>query len=180
LSTEPHPIKVVDTAASNNMRADEIVINTTETGKVTAVHAVMSIFCKKKCNLQSANSGNKKLSCKKAESADFLEGNSQESRNLSQKSRKCRLSKKLAPMLKKLELNSTNLRLKSKKPHPDCTKKPDLSISYGLKVKNKTIRVLLDSRLSGHLLFMNKRYSRRIFVATWALSPGAHPMAPSS
>jgi hypothetical protein len=34
LSTEPRPIKVVDTAPSNNMRADKIVIKTAKTGKV--------------------------------------------------------------------------------------------------------------------------------------------------
>jgi hypothetical protein len=67
------------------------------------------------------------------------------------------LTKKLVPESKKLELNSTNLKLKSKEPHPDCAKKPDPSISYGLKVKNKTIRVLLDSGSSGDLLFMKKR-----------------------
>jgi hypothetical protein len=44
------------------MRADKIAIETTKTGKVTAVVAGMSIFCKKKCNLQSANSGNEELS----------------------------------------------------------------------------------------------------------------------
>jgi hypothetical protein len=44
------------------MRADEIAIKTAKTGKVTAVVTVISIFCKKKCNLRSANSRNKKLS----------------------------------------------------------------------------------------------------------------------
>ncbi len=44
LSTESHPIKVANTAPSNNMRADEIMIETAKTGKVTAVVVVMSIF----------------------------------------------------------------------------------------------------------------------------------------
>jgi hypothetical protein len=63
--------------------------------------------------------------------------------------RKGRLSKKLAPKLKKLVLNNTNLEVKCKKTRLDCPKKPDPSISYGLKVKNQTIRVLLDSGSSG-------------------------------
>jgi hypothetical protein len=46
----------------------------------------------------------------------------------------------------------------------DCTKTPDPSISSGLKVKNKTIRVLLDSGSSGDLLFMKKGSSKRISV----------------
>jgi hypothetical protein len=47
LSTEAHPIKVVDTAPSNNIRADEIANENAKTGKMTAVVAVMSIFCKR-------------------------------------------------------------------------------------------------------------------------------------
>jgi hypothetical protein len=103
-STEPHPIKVVDTAPGNNMRANEITIETAKTSKVTAVVAVMSIFCKKKCNLWSANSGNKKLSCQKAESDNVLEENSCGLRNLSLKPRKGWLPKKVAPKSQKLEL----------------------------------------------------------------------------
>ncbi len=34
---------------------------------------------------------------------------------------------------------------------------PDPSVSYGIKVKNKTIRGLLDSGSSGDLLFVKKR-----------------------
>jgi hypothetical protein len=44
LSTEPFPIIVVDTAPFNNMKADEIVIETAKTGKVTRVVAAMSII----------------------------------------------------------------------------------------------------------------------------------------
>jgi hypothetical protein len=39
LSTEPHPIKVADTAPSETTRADEVAIETAKTGKVTAVVA---------------------------------------------------------------------------------------------------------------------------------------------
>jgi hypothetical protein len=40
------------------MRADEIANETAKTGKVTVVVAVMSIYYRKKCKLQSANPGN--------------------------------------------------------------------------------------------------------------------------
>jgi hypothetical protein len=91
------------------------------------------------------------------ESADFLEENSRGLRNISPKTRKGWLTKKFASKSKKLELNSTNSKLKSKKTCSFCAKKPDPSISSGRKVKNKTIWVLLDSGLSGDLLFMKKR-----------------------
>jgi hypothetical protein len=41
---------------------------------------------------------------------------------------------------------------------------PDPSISSGLYVKNKTIRVLLDSESSGDLLFMKKGSSKCISI----------------
>jgi hypothetical protein len=75
LSTEPHPIKVANTALSETTKADEIAIKTTKTGKVTAVVAVMSIFSKKRCKLWSASHGNEKPSHQKAESANFPKEN---------------------------------------------------------------------------------------------------------
>jgi hypothetical protein len=74
----------------------------------------------------------------------------------SQKSRKGWILKKLASKSKKLELNCTNLKLNSKRTRSDCAKMPDPSVSSGLYVKNKTIRVLLDSGSSGDLCFMKK------------------------
>jgi hypothetical protein len=57
---------------------------------------------------------------------------------------------------------------------------PDPSISSELKVKNKTIRVLLDSGSSGDLLlFMKKEYSKCISVVkqvvpqSWGTSNGS-------
>ncbi len=51
MSHKTHPIKVVDTALSETMKADEIASKTAKTGKVTAVLvAVMSIFKKKDAN----------------------------------------------------------------------------------------------------------------------------------
>ncbi len=132
--------------------ADKIAIKTAKTGKVTVVVAVMRFFCRKKCKLQSANPGNRKPSCQKAESADFLWENSRKPRNLSRKTKKGWILNKIVPNLKKFVLNSTDLKLNCKKSHIDCTKEPDPSISFGLKVKNKTIRVLIDSGFSGDLL----------------------------
>jgi hypothetical protein len=112
------------------------------------------------------------------ESADFSEENSRGPKNLSQKTRKGRIPKKLASKLKKLELHSTSLELKGKKTHSDCAKTPDPSVSSGLKVKNKTIRVLLDSGSSGDLLFMKKVSSKCISVVnqvvpqSWGTSNG--------
>jgi hypothetical protein len=91
----------------------------------------------KKMQSWNAKSKDKKLSCQKAERADFPVEISHGPRNLSQKTRKGLLLKKLASRLKKLELNSTNLKLKSKKTCSDYAEKPDPSVSSGLKVKNK-------------------------------------------
>ncbi len=55
---------------------------------------------------------------------------------------------------------------------------PDPSISSGLKVKNKTIKVLLDSGSSGDLLFMKKGSSKcisvvkRVVPQSWGTSNG--------
>jgi hypothetical protein len=55
---------------------------------------------------------------------------------------------------------------------------PDPSISSGLKVKNKTIRVLHDSVPSGDLLFMKTGSSKRISIVkravpqSWGTSNG--------
>jgi hypothetical protein len=125
----------------------------------------MSIFCRKKCKSQSTNPGNGKPSCQKAKSAIYLRENFHEPRNPFQKTRKGWILKKLVPKLKKLELNSTNLKLNCKKSHLDSTKKPDPSASSGLKVKNKTMRVLLDSGLYRNLLFVKKGSIKHIFVA---------------
>jgi hypothetical protein len=52
-STKPRLIKVANTAPSETTRADKIAIETTKTGKVTAVVVVMSIFSKKRCKSRS-------------------------------------------------------------------------------------------------------------------------------
>jgi hypothetical protein len=71
LSHKPRLIKVANTALSETTKADQIAIETAKTGKVTAVVAVMSLFSEKRCKIQSANIGNGKPSCQKAERANF-------------------------------------------------------------------------------------------------------------
>jgi hypothetical protein len=72
------------------------------------------------------------LLAKKAERADLTEKNSRGLRSLSQKSRKGRIPKKIAPKSKKLELNCTNLMLNSKNTSSDRAKTPDPSFISGL------------------------------------------------
>ncbi len=114
MSHKPRPIKVLDTALSEATKADEIAKETAKTGKVTVVVALMSIFKRKRCKLRSASLGNERPSCQKAERANFLQENTHGSRNLSQKSRKGRIPKKLASKSKRLKLNCTNLMLIAK------------------------------------------------------------------
>jgi hypothetical protein len=160
------------------MKADEIAKETAETGKVTAVVTVMSIFKRKRYELQSASLGNERPPRQKAERANFLQENTRGLRNLSQKSRKGQIPKKSASKLKKLELNCTNLMLNSKNIRSDHAVVPDPGISPGPFVKNKTIRVLLDSGSSGDLLFKKKGSSKCISIVkqvvpqSWGTSNG--------
>jgi hypothetical protein len=127
-SHKPRPIKVPNTALSETTKADQVAIETAKTGKVTMVVTVMNILSRKRCKLRSANLGNEKPSCQKAERADFPEENTHGSRSPSQKSRKGQIPKKLASKSKKLELNCTNLELNSKKTCSDHAKMPDPSV----------------------------------------------------
>ncbi len=71
MSHKPHPIKVVKIALSETTKADQIMIGTAKTRKVTAAVAVMSIFSRKRCKLRSANLRNERPSCQKAEEPIF-------------------------------------------------------------------------------------------------------------
>jgi hypothetical protein len=68
--------------------------------------------------------------------------------------------------------------LNSKNTRSDCAIEPDLGNSSGGYVKNKTIRVLLDSGSSGDLLFLKKGSSKcisvvkRVVPQSWATSNG--------
>jgi hypothetical protein len=96
------------------------------------------------------------LLAKRGKEPIFQRKNTRRPRKLSPKTRKGWIPKKVAFKSKKLELNCTNLELNLKKTCSGCAKMPDPSISSRQKVKNKTIRVLLDSGSSGNLLFMEK------------------------
>jgi hypothetical protein len=59
--------------------------------------------------------------------------------------------------------------LNSKNTRSDCAVVPNPGVSSGLYVKNKTIRVLLDSGSSGSILFMKKGSTKRISVVKWVV-----------
>ncbi len=71
MSHKPRPIKVVDTALSETMKADEIASETTKFGKVTAVVTVMSIFKKKDANCEALISGMRGLLAKRRKEPIF-------------------------------------------------------------------------------------------------------------
>jgi hypothetical protein len=83
-SHKPRSIKVVNTALSETMKADEIASKTAKTEKVTAVVTAMSTFSRKRCKSWRANIGNERPSCQKAERANILEENTCGLRSLSQ------------------------------------------------------------------------------------------------
>jgi hypothetical protein len=160
MSTDSHPINVVNTAPI-------IIANeTAKTGKGTAVVAVISIFVER-----SACHGGLILEMRSLLAKGLKVPIFHKLRDISQIMKKGQILKKLAPKLKKIELNSTNSKLYYKKIAPKfSTRKPDLSIRYGLKVKNKTIRVLLDSGSSVDLLFVKKGSIKHISGAKWAVT----------
>jgi len=110
-STDTRPIKATK-LAPDIIRANEIAIENSKTGKVTAVVAVLKVFGNKFTNSRSAN------------------------------------PEKL--------LNKPNKRLNSKKKHLKGLYEPNSDASKRLLVKQKTIRVLLDTGSSGDLLFIKK------------------------
>jgi hypothetical protein len=116
-----------------------------------------------------------------AESAHFPEENSHRPRNLFPKKRNGQLPKKLASKLKKLELNSTYLKLKSQKTCSDCAKKPDPSVNSGLKSK---VRQLGSCLTQGQAVtsFLRKKGPVNAFPlqSGLSLSRGALKMAPLS
>jgi hypothetical protein len=85
MSTEAHPIKVVNTTPSKNMRADEIAIKTAKTGKVHVVVAVMSIFIERNASRGVLILETRSFLVKNRERSDFLGGNFRKPRNLAQK-----------------------------------------------------------------------------------------------
>jgi len=143
-STDTHPIKAIKLVL-DTVRANEIAIENSKTGKVTAVVAILKVFGENICNSRNAKPG--KL------------------------------------------LNKPNKRLNSKKKHliRSLKRHDDLSESVSdtserLIVKQKTIRVLLDTGSSGDLLFIRKgsqKYiptTKRVVPQSWGTSNGTFKM----
>ena len=139
-STDTRPIKATKLAL-DTIRANEIAIETSKTGKVTAVVAILKVIGFNTRNSRNANPW--KL------------------------------------------LNKPNKRLNSKKKHlnrslkrPNELKESVTDISKRLIVKQKTIRVLLDTGSSGDLLFVRKGSQKyiptlkRAVPQSWGTSNG--------
>ena len=135
MSSETRPIKVTN-LDSDNIRANEIAIENSKTGKVTAVVAVIYLSKNKLCNSRSAE--RKPLA--------------NDRRELANKSEK---SKRLAKIRQNVALGD-DLAIDRGKASQTGTNESRDDISTCLKVKTKTIRVLLDTGSSGDLLFMQK------------------------
>jgi hypothetical protein len=116
-STDTHPIKATKLAL-DIIRANEIAIENSKTGKVTAVVAILKVFGDKS---NSRNSNPRKLLSKPNK---WLNS-------------------------KKKDLNQSNR-------HLNGLSEPVSNVSKRLIVKQKTIRVLLDTGSSGDLLFIKK------------------------
>jgi hypothetical protein len=135
MSSKIRPIKVTN-LDSDKVRANEINIENSKTGKVTAVVAVMYLFREKICNSHNAN-------------PEPLANNRQNGANKSEKSKRLARIRQNVAMSDDLAIGRDIASQKgASESHDD--------ISTSLKVKTKTIRVLLDSGSSGDLLFVQK------------------------
>ena len=135
MSSETRPIKVTN-LDSDKIRANEIAIENSKTGKVTAAVAVIYLFKDKPCNLQSAK----------------REPLAKDRQKLASKSEK---SKHLARIRQNVALRDDLEKDRWKASRTGTSESHD-DISTSLKVETKTIRVLLDTGSSGDLLFIQK------------------------
>ena len=134
MSSETRPIKVTN-LDSDNIRANEIAIENLKTG-VTAVVAVIYLSKDKLCNSRSAK-------------RKPLANDRQESASKSEK------SNRLAKIRQNVALDDNLAIDRGKASRAGANESRD-DFSTCLKVKTKTIRVLLDTGSSGDLLFMQK------------------------
>ena len=149
MSTTARPIKVTNLTQGGTYvpRDSENTVIRENTGKVTAVVAVMTVSSR---NLQNSQSKTKtgQFKTKTANKSAILTNTKAKSRQ------------------------------KSAKLSQNHASKRDKGVSYKLVVKNKTIRVLLDSGSSGDLLFLKKGASKHIPVIkravpqSWGTSNG--------
>ena len=139
-STDTRPIKATKLAL-DTIRANEIAIENSKTGKVTAVVAILKVFGDKIGNSRNANPG-----------------------------------KLLNKPIKRL--NSKKKRLNRPLKCQDSLSETVSDTSERLIVKQKTIRVLLDTGSSGDLLFVQKgsqKYiptMKRAVPQSWGTSNG--------
>jgi len=159
MSSETRPIKVTN-LDSKKIRANEIAIENSKTGKVTAVVAEMYLSNDKLCNSRSAK-------------RKPLANDRQKSANKSKK------SKRLARIRQNVALRDDRAKDRSKVSQTGTSESHD-DVSTSLTVKTKTIRVLLDTGSSGDLLFMQKgKIDIPIVKSGLSHSRGTLPMAPS-
>ena len=135
MSSETRPIKVTN-LDSDKVRANKINIENSKTGKVTAVVAVMYLFREIICNSHNAN-------------PEPLANNRQNGANKSEE------SKRLARICQNVAM-SDDLAIGRDIASQKGASESHNDISTSLKVKTKTIRVLLDTGSSGDLLFVQK------------------------
>ena len=135
MSSETCPIKVTN-LDSDKIRANEIAIENSKTGKVTAVVTVIYLSKDKPCNSWSAK--RKPLVKDRQESAS-----------------KSKESKRLARIHQNVALHDDLAKDRGKASQTGTSESHD-DISTSLKVKTKTIRVLLDTGSSGDLHFIQK------------------------
>ena len=135
MSSETRPIKVTN-LDSDKIRANEIAIENSKTGKVTAVVAVLYLYRDKQCNSRSANQEPLAKDCQKLAS-------------------KIEKSKRLARIRQNVARRDDLAKDRCKASQTGTSESHD-NISTSLKVETKTIRVLLDTGSSGDLLFIQK------------------------
>jgi hypothetical protein len=124
MSSETRPIKVTN-LDSDKIRANEIAIENSKTGKVTAAVAVIYLSKDKLCNSRSAK---RKLFAK----------DRQKSANRNEK------SKRLARIRQNVALHDDLAKDHGKASQTGTSESHD-DVSTSLKVKTKTIRDLLDT-----------------------------------
>jgi hypothetical protein len=135
MSSETSPIKVTN-LDSEKIRANEIANENSKNGKVTAVVAVMYLSKDKLCNSRSAKRKPLAKDCQK-------------STNKSEK------SNRLARIRQNVALRDDLAKDHGKASQTGTSESHD-DVSTSLKVIPKTIRVLLDTGLSGDLLLCKK------------------------
>jgi hypothetical protein len=135
MSSETRPVKVTN-LDSDKIRANEIAIENSKTGKVTAVVTVIYLFKDKRCNSRSAKRKPLAKDCQKSAS-------------------KSEKSKRLARIRQNAALRG-DLGMGRGKASQTGTSESHDDSSTSLKVETKTIRVLLDTGSSGDLLFIQK------------------------